>query len=94
MFMKREDKRGTLSMYEERWYMAKLKTADGRSFQISIANRKEHMVTLRMAARGILLVRDVCGTKGYLQIFDRLFLKIKGSLPWMYKIFESEVLLA
>ena len=44
-------------MDEERWYMKKLKSAERRGFQISIANRKEHKLTLRMAVRGILLIR-------------------------------------
>ena len=82
-------------MYEERWYMTKLKTAEGRSFQTSIANREEHMLTLRVAAMGILpirrSVRDFCNTKGsgkgHIWNSDGFFLKTKGSLPKIYKVF-------
>ena len=37
--------------------MTKFKTGKGRRFQISIANRKEDMLTLRMITTGILLIR-------------------------------------
>ena len=63
-------------MHEKRLYMTKLETAEGRSFPVSIADRKEYMLTLRMAARGIPLirknVRDFRRTKRYLWIFERL----------------------
>ena len=38
--------------------MKKLKTAEGSSFPNSIAIRKAHRLTLRMAARDILFIRQ------------------------------------
>ena len=83
--------RGPLAMYEERKYMTKFKTAEGRSFQISIANNEEQMLTLHMAARGNLLirksVRDFVRIKGYLGIFDGFLLKTKAFSPMVCEIF-------